>query len=80
MYLRSSAILKYIYLPKLVSTEQFWSTIHTNTRLLAEISSQYKLWFLKIHYPLPQCVSFFVRQFLTLSREQCFSSIQKNNC
>ena len=29
-------IFKYIYRPKLVSTEQFWSTTRTNT-LLAEV-------------------------------------------
>lgn len=43
-------IFTYIYLPKLVSTEQFWSTFCTNT-LLAEICYQYKLWFFKKHCP-----------------------------
>ena len=45
-------IFKYVYLPKLISTEQFWSTIRMNT-LLAEIWSQYKLWIFKMHYPSP---------------------------
>ena len=61
-------IFKYIYLPKLVSTEQFWSIIYKNT-LLAEIMSQYKLGFLKfiIHRPYV---------FFSL---QSFSLYQENN-
>ena len=55
----SKPIFKYIYLPKLVSTEQVWSTICTNT-LLAEIYSQYKLWFFKIHHPSP--ISRFIKR------------------
>ena len=34
--LNGKSVFKYTYLPKLVSTEQFWSTIRTNA-LLAEI-------------------------------------------
>ena len=74
----SKPIFRYIYLPKLVSTEQFWSTFCTNT-LLAEIWYQYKLWFFKKHCPSPLCLFFFWK-FLALSREQCFSCIHKNNC
>ena len=75
----SNPIFSYIYLPKLVLTEQFWSIIHTNT-LLAEIWSQYKLWIFKIHCPSDISLFFFVRKFFALSREQGFSWIHNNNC
>ena len=51
-FFKSKPNFKYINLPKLVSTEQFWSTIRTNT-LLAEIWTQFKLWIFKIHCPSP---------------------------
>ena len=75
---------KYIYLPKLVSTEQFWRTIRTNT-LLAEIRSQYKLWIFNIHHPSPICLLFSIERFsallsISFIREQCFSCIHKDNC
>ena len=81
---KDKSIFKYIYLPKLVLIGQFWSAMHTNT-LLSEIWSQYKLWIFKIHFPPLISLStahvfFLVRKILALSREQCFSSINKNNC
>ena len=59
----SKPIFKFIYLRKLVSAEQSWSPIRTNTPLLVEIWSQYKLWIFKIHCP-SQIPLFFVRKFL----------------
>ena len=77
-FFQQKPIFKYIYLLKLVSTEQFWSTIYTNT-LLKQLWSQYKLWTFKIHFPSPTYLFLFVKKFLASSREQCFSCIHKNN-
>ena len=71
-------IFEYIYLPKLVSTEKFWSTICTNSEL-QKSGLTINFGFLKyiIHRPH---VFFFITEFLALSREQSFSCIHKNNC
>ena len=42
-------IFKYIYLPKLVSSEHLWNTSRRNT-LLAEVCSQYKLYIIFSSY------------------------------
>ena len=69
-------IFKYIYLSRLVSTKQFWSTIRTNT-LLAEIWSQYELWIFKIQCPSPICLFFSLESFSLYQESHVFLAFIK---
>lgn len=72
----SKSTFEYIYLPKLVLAEQFWSTICTNA-LLGEILSQYKLWIFKINCPLPICLLFTLEHCLLYQENNVFLAFIK---